>query len=78
MSATCVDADEQQLSNPLMVEKTASVTPASLTVNVGNAETVYGTPFKESDYDYAYSTETGKSLGQRQAGYRCCIDDPTF
>ena len=38
------------------------VNKASLTVNVGNAETVYGTPFKESDYDYAYSTETGKSL----------------
>ena len=38
------------------------VNKAALTVNVGNAETVYGTPFKESDYDYAYSTETGKSL----------------
>ena len=46
----------------MIFEKTASVTPANLTVNVGNAETVYGTPFKESDYDYAYSTETGKSL----------------
>lgn len=33
-----------------------------MTVTVGNAETVYGTPFVESAYDYAYSTETGKSL----------------
>ena len=35
---------------------------ADLTVNVGNAETVYGTPFDTSKYDYAYSTETGKNL----------------
>lgn len=38
------------------------VDKADLVVNVGNAETVYGTPFVESAYDYAYSTETGKSL----------------
>ena len=43
-------------------DNTASVTKANLTVNVGNAETVYGTPFDTSKYDYAYSTETGKSL----------------
>ena len=43
-------------------DNTASVTKADLTVNVGNAETVYGTPFDTSKYDYAYSTETGKSL----------------
>ncbi len=43
-------------------EDTASVTKAGLTVTVGNAETVYGTPFDTSKYDYAYSTETGKSL----------------
>ena len=35
---------------------------ANLTINVGNAETVYGTPFVESAYDYAYSTETDKRL----------------
>ncbi len=39
-----------------------TVNKANLTVNVGNAETVYGTPFDTSKYDYAYSTETGKSL----------------
>ena len=43
-------------------EDTASVTKAGLLVNVGNAETVYGTPFDTSKYDYAYSTETGKNL----------------
>ena len=43
-------------------DNTASVTKADLTVNVGNAETVYGTPFDTSKYDYAYSTETGKNL----------------
>ena len=41
---------------------TIKVKKAGLTVTVGNAETVYGTPFDESKYDYAYSTETGKSL----------------
>ena len=39
-----------------------TVNKANLTVNVGNAETVYGTPFDTSKYDYAYSTEKGKSL----------------
>ena len=43
-------------------DNTASVTKAGLLVNIGNAETVYGTPFDTSKYDYAYSTETGKSL----------------
>ena len=43
-------------------DNTASVTKAGLLVNVGNAETVYGTPFDTSKYDYAYSTETGKNL----------------
>ena len=43
-------------------DNTASVTKAKLTVNVGKAETVYGTPFDTSKYDYAYSTEKGKSL----------------
>ena len=35
---------------------------AKLQVNIGNAETVYGTPFDEDEYSYNYSTETGKSL----------------
>ena len=40
----------------------ATVDKANLVVNVGNAETVYGTPFDEKRYGYAYSTETGKNL----------------
>ena len=40
----------------------ATVDKANLVVNVGNAETVYGTPFDEKRYYYAYSTETGKNL----------------
>ncbi|WP_270527942.1 filamentous hemagglutinin N-terminal domain-containing protein, partial [Mitsuokella jalaludinii] len=35
---------------------------AKLQVNIGNAETVYGTPFDKNQYSYNYSTETGKSL----------------
>ncbi|RHM55379.1 filamentous hemagglutinin N-terminal domain-containing protein, partial [Mitsuokella sp. AF33-22] len=35
---------------------------AKLQVNIGNAETVYGTKFDEDEYSYNYSTETGKSL----------------
>ena len=35
---------------------------AKLQVNVGNAETEYGTPFDKNQYSYNYSTETGKSL----------------
>ena len=35
---------------------------AKLQVNIGNAETVYGTPFDKNQYNYNYSTETGKSL----------------
>ncbi|WP_440329298.1 hypothetical protein, partial [Mitsuokella multacida] len=38
------------------------VDPAKLVINVGNAETVYGTKFDESQYDYAYSTNKGESL----------------
>nr|WP_304084271.1 filamentous hemagglutinin N-terminal domain-containing protein [Mitsuokella multacida] len=43
-------------------DNSATVKKADLVVNVGNAETVYGTPFDESKYNYAYSTETGKKL----------------
>ena len=35
---------------------------AKLQVNIGNAETVYGTKFNEGLYSYAYSKETGKKL----------------
>ena len=38
------------------------VDPAKLVINVGNAETVYGTKFDTSQYDYAYSTNKGESL----------------
>mgnify|MGYP001171193059 CR=1 FL=1 len=38
------------------------VDPAKLVINVGNAETVYGTKFDTSQYDYAYSINKGESL----------------
>ena len=37
-------------------EKTASVTPADLTIQIGNASTVYGTKFDESQYGYNYKS----------------------
>jgi filamentous hemagglutinin family protein len=39
-----------------------TVNKANLTVNVGNAETVYGTPFDKSTYNYAYSTKKDENL----------------
>ena len=35
---------------------TASVTPADLTIQIGNASTVYGTKFDESQYGYNYAS----------------------
>ena len=40
----------------------ATVEKANLVVNVGNAETVYGTKFDEKKYSYDYSTEAGETL----------------
>ena len=37
-------------------EKTASVTPADLTIQIGDASTVYGTKFDESQYGYKYKS----------------------
>ena len=56
------NGEDASINYNLIGTGTIKVKKAGLTVTVGNAETVYGTPFDESKYDYAYSTETGKSL----------------
>ena len=43
-------------SDTKLFANTASVTPAELTIQIGNASTVYGTKFDEAQYGYNYAS----------------------
>ena len=43
-------------SDTKLFANTASVTPADLTIQIGNASTIYGTKFDESQYGYNYAS----------------------
>ena len=52
-------------SDTKLFANTASVTPADLTIQIGNASTVYGTKFDESQYGHKY--ESGITNGDTEA-----------
>ena len=56
----------------MVFEKTASVTPADLTIQIGNTETVYGTKFDESKYGYSYAS--GITNGDTEATLDAALD----